>query len=120
MAAYRRALVSLFGALCLSYAFSLLTIPWYFEESKYLGGEVSSLPPQVELTYDFEAHGSSVVPSLITPDVAGAFPFGFVVFVFERLTWGPVLAFLLVGAIIAVVAPNRARVAAFLDEMQFV
>lgn len=120
VAAYRRALGSLFGALCLTYAFSLLTIPWYFEESKYIGGEVSSVPPQVELTFDFDAYGYTPVPSLNTPVVAGEFPSGFATFVFERVTWEPVLAFLLVGAAIAVVAPRRARIAAFVEEMQFV
>lgn len=121
VAAYRRALLSLAGVFVLTYLLGLRVFVWSREQLEWVDARLTWLPPDVETVYHPEVFGPRRAPvDFVTPTISEGFPIGFVIFVFERLTWGPIVAFLVVGAAVAVVAPRRARIAAFLDEMQFV
>lgn len=120
-AAYRRALLSLAGVFVLTYLLGLRVFVWSREQLEWVDARLTWLPPELETVYRPEVFGPHRAPvDFVTYTISKDFPFGFVFFVLERVTWGPILAFLVVGVAIAVLAPRRARVAAFLDEMQFV
>jgi len=121
VAAYRRALLSIAGVFALTYLVGLRVFVWSREQFEWVDAQLSWLPPEVETVYHPEVFGPHRAPvDFVTYTIATDFPIGFVFFVFERITWGPIVSFLVVGAAVAILASNRSRIVAFLDETQFV
>lgn len=118
VAAYWRALLSLGGVFVLTYLVGLRVYAWSREPLKWVDTRLTLFPPEVETTYLKTLSGHHPPIDFVTYTISREFPFGFAFYVFERITWGPILAFLLAGALVALVARYRRPVRAWLDDAE--